>query len=248
MRRVLTAMALAVTLCCGAGKVCAQDQAIGAHSTPPLPPMTRPEGCPPAVVDQLDRAGGTAVYRSLHREIAALRLGHEASDKLQAALGAQAAAPGGDSAGVARRQVVQVMTSMDKAHDEYLCGAFIASAGGGDPAVDGAVRNAVVPALQRMAAEVSRLENSVVSHTAGNDAEPAEVILEERRQTGANLLDGVAQSQAAAVEGDVLRMSCAERARLIGELGGWSKGADEFTAAAGLMQEFLRRVQQCGAS
>jgi hypothetical protein len=124
----------------------------------------------------------------------------------------------------------------------------VAATGAGDAAVDQVVHASVAPALVRMATEAGRLENSVVNATAAGGGEPAAQILEERRQTGAELLDAVARSEAVAVEGGRLRMTCAERARLVAELAGWGKGgADEFTVAAGLMLESLKRVEWCAA-
>jgi hypothetical protein len=212
------------------------------------PAIAPPPGCSVANSAGLRPSAGSPVFLSLQREIAALRRGHDASKALQAALVAGAGtsrAQNGESD--TRRQMVQVMTGMDKSRDSYACAASIAAAAGGDDAVGDALRASVAPLLQRMAAQVARLENSVVMTTSGGSGEAPAAILEERRQTGSDLLDAVANTEAAAVDGDVLRTSCAERTRLVAQLGGWShSGSDEFTAAAGLMHEFLRKVERCG--
>jgi hypothetical protein len=141
------------------------------------------------------------------------------------------------------------MTGMDKARDAYLCGAWVAGKDRGETPVDAVMRELVGPVFERMAGEVSRLENSLVTQTAGRPAEPAGSILEERRKTDAELLDAVEKSEAAALDGDLLRITCVERGRLMAEIAVWSRaGRDEFSVAAGLMQEFLRIHQRCAAA
>jgi hypothetical protein len=141
------------------------------------------------------------------------------------------------------------MTGMDKARDAYLCGAWLTGEHAGNTPVDAVMREVVGPVFQRIAEEVSRLENSLVTEAAGRQAESTRSILEERRKTDAELLTGVAKSEAGAVDGDLLRVTCGERGRLISEIAVWSSaGRDEFSVAAGLMRDFLRTHTRCAVA
>ncbi|HEY4010574.1 MAG TPA: hypothetical protein VGM11_10520 [Acidobacteriaceae bacterium] len=231
-----------IGMCAVAGRFWGQDQPAGSRKTEPTG-IRRP-GCPASLTDQLDRGPGTPLYLSLHREVAALRLGHEASQKLQSALDVHGAASG------TQHQVIRVMTGMDQARDTYLCGAFVARGCGGNAALDAIIRGRIAPVLERMAAEVSRLENSVLTRSAGGRPDAAadspREILEERRKAGAELMDAMTKNEVAMMSEESRGLTCAERNRLLTELTGVRSGAaDEFTAAAALMMQTLRGTMAC---
>jgi hypothetical protein len=211
------------------------------------PPAKLPEGCPGATVAELARAAGTPVYKSIHREIAALRLGHAASARLQAAVTLRSKTLNSGTL----HQVVQVMTGMDAAQSLYLCASFVVAQdevaqGGGDAAVDRILRTQMVPVLNKMALETWRLENTVVMRNA-IAAEPPSKILDDRKQTDAELLEAVKQSGEFLVGQDTFQVTCGEKRGLQTELASLAKAAqaDEFTGAAELLEAFLERPLPC---
>lgn len=235
----------------------AQQQARPGFQAPPGfpakmadPPATLPDDCPETMVQGLKTVAATAAYRSVHREIAALRVGHQASQKLQAALvlGGQT---GTDTS--TEHQLIQVMTGMDTAQNLYLCGSFIAGQDGGDPGMDQELRTQFVPVFNRMALASWRLENSVVMRTAdsgANGGDSVAEILDERNRAAEDLVQAVATSEGRLLDGDSLRVTCAERARLLGELATLHAGpeGDESSRAAGLLSDFLKKQTRCVAT
>jgi hypothetical protein len=213
------------------------------------PPRTLPDSCSEAMVQGLKTAPGTPAYRSVHREIAALRMGHEASQKLQRALvlGGQTG-----SSTSTQHQLILVMTGMDTAENLYLCGSFIVAQGGGYAGVDQVLRTQFVPVFNRMAEGTRRLENSVVMQTSKTDtasSDTVDQILDERKQAGGDLVVAVGAADEALVDGDLLRLTCGERTRLISELAALrADGAeDEFRGAAALLADFLKKPYGCAA-
>jgi hypothetical protein len=206
------------------------------------PPATLPKGCPAATVAALAQAAGTPAYKSVHREIAALRLGHAASERLQAAVTLRTNTLNSGTL----HQVVQVMMGMDAAQNLYLCASFVVAQGGGDAAIDRILRAQMLPALNKMALQAWRLENTVVMRNEIT-AEPAAVILGDRKQTDADLLDAVKQSGALLVGRDSFQVNCEEKRMLQSELDTLAKStdADEFTSAAGVLGAFLERPVPC---
>ncbi|HTV09088.1 MAG TPA: hypothetical protein VMD97_08620 [Candidatus Aquilonibacter sp.] len=206
------------------------------------PPQTMPDGCPTTTVAELAKTDGTPVYKSVHREIAALRFGHVASQKLQAAVSLRSNTMGGGSL----HQVVQVMSGMDAAQRMYLCASFVVAQGGGDAAVDRILREQIVPVLNKMTLQAWRLENTVVMRNS-SAAEPPSAILEDRKQADVELLDAVKQTGAFLVGRDSLQVTCSEKHGLMAELTALSKSteADEFTSAAQLLEVFLEQPLPC---
>jgi hypothetical protein len=258
---------VAAGMCAAAGGAWAQEQPAGFPAKLAEAPATLPEGCAAAVVAEVGRAQGTAAYRALHREVAALRLGHEASEELEAALGPHGSKDGKASAdkghrpgskggnspgGSAQHDVIQAMTGLTHAQNTYLCASFVEGQGG-----EGAefVREQMLSVYNRMALEAWRLENSVVMATAGGakggdargGADSAAAILEDRKRAGADLMEAVMRGEAQAIDGGRVRMTCGERSGLLAELAAMTKSSskDEFTTAAELLEDFLKQPYRC---
>jgi hypothetical protein len=245
MPRLCGAVLLAAVLGC-AVTMTAQAGPAGFPASISDPPAKLPEGCPAAIVAELAKATGTPVYKSIHREIAALRLGHAASGKLKASVTLRKSTL--NSATL--HDVVQVMTGLDAAQSLYLCASFVVAQGSEDAAGSGApidriLRTLMVPALNKMALETWRLENTVVMRN--ESAEAPSKILDDRKQTDSDLLDAVKQSGALLVGRDSFQVNCEEKRMLQAELDTLAKSADadEFTSAAGVLGAFLEQPLAC---
>jgi hypothetical protein len=236
----LCGAALLAVLCCAAS-MDGQGGPAGFPAKLTDPPASLPKDCPAATVAALAQAAGTPAYKSVHREIAALRLGHAASERLQAAVTLRTNTLNSGTL----HQVVQVMTGMDAAQNMYLCASFVVAQGGGDAAIDRVLRSMVAP-LNKMALETWRLENTVIMRNT-EVAEPAAAILGDRKQTDAELLDAVKESGGLLAGADSFQVTCGEKRGLETELAALSQSADkdEFTSAAGLLEAFLERPLPC---
>ncbi|HEY5382770.1 MAG TPA: hypothetical protein VIJ65_10975 [Acidobacteriaceae bacterium] len=216
-------------------------------------PVALPAGCSAALVAGLHDAMGTPSYRWLHREIASLKLGHAASQELQTAVSRQGTPGGG-----VLHEVVPVMTGLADAQSTYLCASFVAGQEtGGDASRRGQV-GSLVSVYNRMAVQTWRLENVLSSEAAaksGQDAGRSASILQDRKQTGEDLVNAVTAEEKLLIDtdgpggekADWLRITCNERSRLLNELVTLTKGTavDEFTVAGGLLQGFLGQPHKC---
>jgi hypothetical protein len=242
--------ALAAVCCvlCAAAGLSAQQPPAGFPAKLRDAPATLPDGCSAAILSELNRAAGTPIYRGVHREMAALGLGHEASQKLELALGQHGAA--GTSV---MHEMIQTMTGLNDAENMYLCASFVIGQGP-DSEMERTQREAFVSIYNRMALETWRLENTLTMHAAAGakgdaarSADSAAAILEDRRKTDTDLVETVTRGETHLIDGGSLRMTCSDRARLVSESASLHHGAgsDEFTSAAGLLEDFLKSPYSC---
>lgn len=252
-------LSLACTLLMMAG-LCAYAQDVPADFPAKLTesPAALPAGCSAALVAGLRDAVGTPSYRRLHREIASLKLGHTASQEFATAISRQ-----GTPDGSVLHEVVPVMTGLADAQSKYLCASFIAGQEmGGEASRQGPI-GSLVSVYNRMALQTWRLENVLSSEAAvrgaakqgRKDAGSGASILEDRKQTGADLVNAVTTEETLLIDtegpgganADWLRITCPERKGLLSELLPLAKsaGVDEFTVAGGLLEGFLEKPHKC---
>jgi hypothetical protein len=253
--RWIAGAALIGAVFCAADPVTAQDRPLGFPATLTSPPDRLPPGCSESLVAALNSTTGTDSYKSLHREVASLKLGHSATQELQTALNKH------DKAGSdLRHEVILMMTGLTDAQNTYLCAAFVAGQQMDKDPERKAQAQSLVSVCNRMALQAWRLENVLSSEAAGAKQDGSSVsasaaILDERKEAGADLVGAVAASErlTMAAEGGsapnakALRITCAERSRLLAELVALDRtqAVDEFTSAGALLEDFLRKPYRC---
>lgn len=239
----------------------AQDLPAGFPERVTEAPAVPPVGCPAAMLDGLRAATGTAGYRSLHREIASLKLGHSASQEVQTALSRHG------KAGEAAHEIVLVMSGLADAQNTYLCASFVAGLGAADEKGERSQAQALISVYNRMALHAWQLANVLSteaaraqrsgSAAADDGGSGIAAIMQDRKRAGSDLLDVMTAGALQVVDRDGaspgtpdrLRMTCGERDRLVSEVAPLAKSAavDEFTIAAGLVQDFLKKPYRCAA-
>lgn len=226
--------------------------------TPTQPPASLPDGCSASLIANLGIVQGTDSYLFMRREIEALRLGHEASQELQAALKGSSDTTGNSA--IEMHQLVQLITGLTDAQNTYLCGSFLL---GALPAKDDeheVAKKMLISVLNRMALntwmldeQMQKIATDLQTSKANPTVETAEVIsslLENRKAAGTDLIDAAVMSGLLTIyTGDpnaktteYVAVSCSERDTLLGKLSPLSKevAVDEFTRSAGLLFEFFQ--------
>jgi hypothetical protein len=237
--------------------VCGQERPAGFPTKMTEAPSVLPVGCPAGLVEELREAAGTPDYRRLNGEIASMKLGHSASQKLQAALSQE-----GKAGGNLLRLVVPVMTALAEAQNIYLCASFLAGLDAVREKDRGEQDGLLVSVNNRMALQTWQLQNVLSSEAAGaqtgkatSQAGRTAAIFQDRKEAGSDLVRVVAREEtllidtagAGGAQADWLRITCGERSRLLSALLPLAKSssADEFTVAASLLQDFLQRPHRC---
>ena len=227
----------------------------GFPSKPSEPPSVLPAGCPAATIVHASTLQGTEAYLLMGRQIAAFKLGHEASQELEEALRGPS-----DPNSTMLQSVIHMNTGLGDAQRTFLCASFLI---GGETANDDThrdMRGLLVSVFNRMALGAWQLqgqmqkmaEDAEASKKVGDvkTAQAISAILQDRKEAGTDLVTVATMSALLTVyAGDVdakttpfVTVSCSERTALLTDLSSLTKATpiDEFTRSAGILEEFFQ--------
>lgn len=223
------------------------------------PPASPPDGCSTVQIAQIDMLTGSEPYLFLHREIAAFKLGHTASQQILTALTEPA-----NAHPTLFQGVVKVNTGLTDAKNTYLCASYILGRGTKGDEEYQVTNRMMITVYNRMALQTRQFREKLKA-MAGDDetskssqlklAEVMTSLEQDRKVAGSDLVDATTMSAELTIytgdpnapKTDTLKISCIERQTLLADLASLTKATkvDEFTKNAGLLEDFLKMPYKC---
>jgi hypothetical protein len=206
------------------------------------------------MIIEMQNLRGTNAYRSLRRDVAALKLGHAATRQLQAALA-------NDPKATPMHQMVSTMTGLTDAQNTYLCASFLLGQDTSKSEDDKTALSMMISVYNRIALGTWQLQEQLKKMAEDDEAsrktskvktaEDLATLMQDRKEAASDLTDTITMSALKAIYtgdpnaavADTLLVTCSERQTLLMEVAFLTKAtdADEFTKNAGLLDTFLKK-------
>lgn len=224
------------------------------------PPASPPDGCSTVQIGQIDMITGSEAYLFLIREVAAIKLGHTASQQILASF-----TEPGNAHPTLFQEVVRMTTGLTDAKNTYLCASYILGRGQKGDEEHQTTRRMLITVYNRMALQTRQFREKLKAMAGDDDetskssqlklAEVMSSLEQDRKAVGSDLVDATTLSIMLTVysgdlnapKADTLRISCIERQSLLADLESLTKATkvDEFTKTAGLLEDFLKMPYKC---